>query len=268
MKNVIHIINNNYSNMRPAEKTVAEYVLKNLEEVIIMSMKALADKVKVSDNTVLRFCRTCGFSGYLDFKTAILPQVITQKGSIYQQVDTRDEFNILKDKVLENLTSTISETYKIAQEENITLIAEKIVKSRNTITVGLAGSSGVALILSDSLLSMGIPSISISDRIEIERFCSTLNESSTLIGFTTSGETPEVLMAVERAKSNGAFTIIVSNNAAVRKEVDADIYLLTQIPSANIAGYYFALPRIAQLALVELVLSKIPVYIDPKNAAK
>ena len=250
--------------MRPAEKAVAEYVLKNLEEIIIMSMKTLADKIKVSDNTVLRFCRTCGFSGYLDFKTAILPQVITQKRSIYQQVNIRDEFNILKDKVLENVISTISETYKMAQDKSITLIAKKIVKSSITITVGLAGSSGVALILSDSLLSMGIPSISISDRVEIERFCSTLNENSTLFGFTTSGETPEVLMAVERAKSNGAFTIIVSNNAAVRKEVAADVYLLTQIPSANIAGSYFALPRIAQLALVELMLSKIPVYMSIK----
>ena len=86
MKNVIHLINNLYNNMQRAERAVAEYVLQNPDEVILMSMKALANKVEVSDNSVLRFCRTCGFSGYLDFKTALLPQIITQKRSIYQQV--------------------------------------------------------------------------------------------------------------------------------------------------------------------------------------
>jgi DNA-binding MurR/RpiR family transcriptional regulator len=262
MRNVIHIINNRYSELKPAEKAVAEYVVKKPEEVILLSMKALAEKVDVSDNSVLRFCRTCGFSGYLDFKTALLPQIITQKGSIYKQVGMGDDFLLRKTKIMDNIVSTVKETYEAVPEDDISLAAEKIAAGSGTVTVGLAASAGVALVFSDSLLSMGIPSVSISDRIEIERYCSCLNASSVLVGFSTSGETREVLMAIERAKENNAFTILISNNLAVKNEVQADIFLFTQIPSRDIAGSFFALPRIAQLSLVELILSKIPGYIQ------
>lgn len=265
MKNVIHLINNLYNNMQRAERAVAEYVLQNPDEVILMSMKTLANKVKVSDNSVLRFCRTCGFSGYLDFKTALLPQIITQKRSIYQQVQMGDEFQLQKRKISENIFTTITETYTSIQEDDITAVAKTIAASSNTVTVGLAGSSGVAVIFSDSLLSMGIPSTSFSDRIEIERYCSSLTKTSVLVGLTTSGETKEVIMAIERARGNSAFTVLVSNNISVKKEVIADRYLFTQIPASNIAGYYFALPRIAQLSIVELILSKIPIFIKKKS---
>ena len=85
--------------MSPSEKAVAAYILKNPEEIVLLSMRGLAEKTKVSNNTVFRFCRTCGFSGYLDFKTALVPQIVSKKGSIYQQVDTKDQFSIQKDKI-------------------------------------------------------------------------------------------------------------------------------------------------------------------------
>lgn len=265
MKNVLHFINSKYSDFSRSEKIVAEYILKNPDEVILLSMRALAEKTSLSDNTVLRFCRSCGFSGYLDFKTALIPQVVTQKGSIYKQVDARDAFTFQKDKIEENISATIRETYQNMVEDEIVLVAKKIVAASHTIVVGLAASSGVSLILSDSLLTLGIPSHAISDRIEIERTCSNLGQSSVLVGFTTSGETREVLMAVSRAGENRAFTILISNNIAVKQQVSAGVFLLTQVPTSNIAGTYFALPRITQLALVELILSQVAANISRKN---
>lgn len=261
MRNVVHVINNRFSGMKPAEKAVAKYVVENPEEIILLSMKALAQKVNVSDNSVLRFCRTCGFSGYLDFKTALLPQVITQKGSIYKQLGREDDFAQRTAKIMDNIVSTVRETYMAVQEDDISLTAQKLAASSAAVAVGLAASAGVALVFSDSLLSMGIRSVALSDRIEIERFCSCLDERSVVVGFSTSGETEEVLMAIKRAKDNNAFTVLVSNNIAVKSEVHADIFLFTQVPSQDIAGSFFALPRIAQLSLAELVLSKIPGYI-------
>ena len=91
-----------------------------------------------------------------------------------------------------------------------------------------------------------------------------MNESYVLIGFTTSGETDEVLMAVNRAGENHAFTVLITNNIVVKQKVDADVFLLTQVPTVNIAGTYFALPRITQLALVELILSNVASNISKK----
>ena len=97
MTSVFHLINNKYSSLSRSERTVAEYILQNPAAVMLLSMRGLAEKINLSDNTVLRFCRTCGFSGYLDFKTALLPQVVTENGSIYKQVDTRDRFTLQRE---------------------------------------------------------------------------------------------------------------------------------------------------------------------------
>lgn len=253
--------------MSPSEKAVAAYILKNPEEVILLSMRALAEKTTVSDNTVFRFCRTCGFSGYLDFKTALVPQIISKKGSIYQQVGIRDQFSIQKDKISENICHTIKHTFDSMAEEEIGKAAEKIAYSSMTVVVGLASSYGVSMILADSLLTLGIPSLALADRVAIERTCSSLKSSTVLVGFTHSGETEEVFLAVRRARENRAFTILVSNNLIVKQEVQADIYLLTQAPTASIAGSYFSLPRIAQLAIVELILNKIPGLLQDKPSS-
>ncbi len=267
MRNVRELVTNRFAAMTPAERQVATYVLEHPEEVILLSMKALAAKVGVSDNSVLRFCRTCGNSGYIDFKTALLPGVIAQQGSIYQQVTREAGFPQQQQKVLENLVSTLQQTYEGVREEDILLVARKIASSRSTCVVGLAGSAGVSIVFSDSLLSMGILSVTLSDRVEIERYCSCLTVDSVVVGFSTSGETPEVLMAIERARENNAFTVLVSSNIAVKSESPADVFLFTQVPPQEIAGAFFALPRIAQLSLAELVLSQIPTFLEMERKA-
>jgi len=60
-------------------------------------------------------------------------------------------------------------------------------------------------------------------------------------------------------------TLAICNNIAVRQEVSVDAFLLTPVPTTSVAGTYFALPRITQLSIIELILSKIPLFISPKG---
>lgn len=264
-KNILHLITNRYSLMSPAERAVADYVLKHPDEVILLSMRALADKASVSDNTVLRFCRSSGFSGYWDFKASLVPQIVTQKGSIYQQPELTDQFTLQKKKISTNICSTITETFQYIVEEEILQISQKIASSNITVIVGFGDSCGVSIIFCNFLLMLGIPGVYLSDRSEMERMCSILGEDSVLIGITHSGETPEILEALKRAKENKAFTVAICNNIAVKQEVPVDLFLLTQVPTTSVAGTYFALPRITQLSVIELILNKIPLFISQKE---
>ncbi len=267
MRDVREIISKHFAAMTRAEREVGKFVLDHPGEVILLSMQALADRVGVSDNSVLRFCRTCGHSGYVDFKTALLPSVIAQQGSIYRQVKREDSFAKQQQKVMENIVSAVERTYHDVRDAEITLVAKKLASSSGVCVVGLAGSAGVAMVFSDSLLSIGKSSVALSDRVEIERYCSCLREGAVLIGFSASGETPEVLNAVGRAKENGAFTVLISCNTPVRGAHRADVFLVAHIPPQELAGAFFALPRIAQLSLAELVLSQIPAYLVDRKAS-
>jgi len=61
-------IRSEYSSLPPSEKKVADYVLENPENIIYLSVSELADKVNVSDSTIIRFCKNVGFKGYQEFK--------------------------------------------------------------------------------------------------------------------------------------------------------------------------------------------------------
>ena len=52
MTNVFHLINSKYSSLSRSERTVAEYILQNPGAVMLMSMRGLAEKTNLSDNTV------------------------------------------------------------------------------------------------------------------------------------------------------------------------------------------------------------------------
>ena len=55
-----------------SEAAVAEYILNNSDDVINLSVSALADLCGVSEPTVIRACRTIGFSGYQALKIALI----------------------------------------------------------------------------------------------------------------------------------------------------------------------------------------------------
>ena len=55
-----------------SEAVVAEYVANNPDEVINLSVSALADRCGVSEPTIIRACRNMGYSGYQALKVALI----------------------------------------------------------------------------------------------------------------------------------------------------------------------------------------------------
>ena len=71
-QNVCDLILSKYDKLTKQTKTVADYILANQRETQYMSITTLADNCGVADATVYRLCRTLGFSGYNDFKLALV----------------------------------------------------------------------------------------------------------------------------------------------------------------------------------------------------
>ena len=57
--------------MTASQLRIAEYVLGTPEDAVFLTAKQLAERVGVSEATVIRFARFLGFSGYQEFYTAM-----------------------------------------------------------------------------------------------------------------------------------------------------------------------------------------------------
>ena len=58
------IISENYKNITKIEKQIADYLRKNQEESAFLSAGELADRLDLSEATLVRFARSLGFDSY------------------------------------------------------------------------------------------------------------------------------------------------------------------------------------------------------------
>ena len=65
-KSIIPHIESLYESFTPSEKSIADFFIHNTEESDISS-KALSKKLFVSEASISRFAKKCGFDGYRQF---------------------------------------------------------------------------------------------------------------------------------------------------------------------------------------------------------
>lgn len=66
MKSVIPMIESNYENFTTVEKTIADFFIQNRNKEDFSS-KAIAEKLYVSEASLSRFAKKCGYRGYREF---------------------------------------------------------------------------------------------------------------------------------------------------------------------------------------------------------
>jgi AraC-like DNA-binding protein len=64
----INNIRNNLDGVFAAERRVAEFILKNPEQVVAQSVGEIAEQSGVSDATVIRLCKHLGYTGFYQMK--------------------------------------------------------------------------------------------------------------------------------------------------------------------------------------------------------
>src|SRR5512137_579354 len=65
------IISDNYKNLTKSEKRIANYLRKNQEESAFLSAGEIADRLGLSEATLVRFARTLGFNSYPAMRTVL-----------------------------------------------------------------------------------------------------------------------------------------------------------------------------------------------------
>lgn len=69
---VLDRVKSAYASLRPSERRVADYVLSDPDECTQCTISELAERVQVSQPTVVRFVQAMGFDGYRSFKYCLL----------------------------------------------------------------------------------------------------------------------------------------------------------------------------------------------------
>lgn len=112
-----------YPGLTSAKKKVASYILNNYNTIHFDTVTELAEKIGVSDTTIINFSVDAGFSGFWELKKAIRDDVQNQNTKIIQDAGN-NEF----DSTIEALTKNIAADMvaNFSKKDNIDSIAQAI----------------------------------------------------------------------------------------------------------------------------------------------
>lgn len=209
---IISLVKDSYSELRPAERRVADIVLDDVKYAVDASNAALAQRAGVSEPTVTRFCRAIGCEGVRDFKLKLAQSLVV--GALYlakSPTVSNDNGMPFWNAVFGEARRALQEAERQLDPAQLQKAADLIAKARQVTVFGLGGSSSaLAQETQYRLFRYGITVSAQCDPYLMRMTASTLKPGDLVIAISATGRTREVIEAVELAKHYRANAIAVT----------------------------------------------------------
>jgi glucokinase len=237
--------------LSPAEQRVATLVLEHPRKVLSEPIAEIAKLADVSQPTVIRFCRSLGFSGLADFKLKFAGSLTGTIPVRHSQVRMTDSTHDLSAKVIDNTVSAILKFRDQLDVNSIDRAIEILRRAKRVEFYAMGNSRVVALDGQHKFFRFRIPTSSYGDSHLFSLAAELLGPGDVVIAISTTGQLPELLSAVDTARAAGADVIAItsSKSALARK---ASICLAVD-HSEDSTTFLSMISRILQLLLIDIM---------------
>jgi glucokinase len=237
--------------LSPAEQRVATLVLEHPRKVLSEPIAEIARLADVSQPTVIRFCRSLGFSGLADFKLKFAGSLTGTIPVRHSQVRMTDSTHDLSAKVIDNTVSAILKFRDQLDVNSIDRAIEILRRAKRVEFYAMGNSRVVALDGQHKFFRFRIPTSSYGDSHLFSLAAELLGPGDVVIAISTAGQLPELLSAVDTARAAGADVIAItsSKSALARK---ASICLAVD-HSEDSTTFLSMISRILQLLLIDIM---------------
>ena len=251
-KQLINIIQAQYSRLSKGQKLIAQYIINNYDKVAFMTASKLGEAVGVSESTVVRFANALGYAGYPKLQEG-LQELIKNKLTTVQRVemaneDYSDDSTILS-KVLKSDIDNIKATFEEA--------SNRILKSRKIYILGMRSSFTVAqylaFYLNVILDNVQLIRIDMGDPYQqIVR----MNEDDLLIVFSFPRYSKQSHQVAKYAKSKGAYIVSITDSSFAPVAPLSDNILLVKSNMASFVDSLVAPMSVANALIISVAMKE------------
>jgi len=245
--------------LTPVERMVAEYILDNMEEIPHLSIKNLAQLSKTSDASVLRFCKTMGYSGYRSFIVSIsasLGSMDEQQDDPYTDIQPGDDLSIIINNISRNNCKSIEDTLSVINRNEIARAVEALRECNRIVFFGIGASGLVALDADQKFSRINKMCRTCTDGHSQLEAAILLEKGDVAIFISNSGETLEILESLEIAKKSGALTVAITKYNKSQLADKANIVLSISTPEITIRSGAMG-SRIAMLTVIDILFAGV-----------
>lgn len=257
--------------LRPSERRVAEFVLSDPGKAVSLSITDLAERCQTSVASVVRCCRSLGFSGYAEFRRELASSVGREQvtlgrfGVSDSDISADDDVQSVVAKIAFHEARAIEATASALDLESLDAVAEAIVAAPRIDIYGVASSGLAALDLQQKLHRIGMVSFAWTDVHLALTSAAVLTPGCVAIGFSHSGLTVEVADGLAAARARGATTVLVTNFPASPIAAEADHVLATSATETLYRPGAMS-GRVTQLAVIDFLFVRIAQRLSGRTA--
>lgn len=251
-----------HAKLTKLEKTIAEYVLRNIGEVSFMTVAELAKALDVSDTSIIRATRAMGYAGFSDFQRSIqqelrqkmqnLDNPMSPKGRFLSKSARRDKENLTAQGlsvVMGHLNALMENNSREKLEKTIDIL----VGSRQKFICGYRGSAAVLYFFGQKLrqfLPM-VHTLTTGDSEMIERLAD-ISSKDCLFVCSFPRYNHMVMQASDMARRAGAKIIALTDKVTSPLAQHTDVSLLAGVDFPGFCNSYVAPLFICDLLLLLL----------------
>lgn len=228
--NIITKINQNYATFSKRQKLIADFVLTNFSKAANMTAAKLAEKVGVSESTVVRFATELNYPGYPEFVNAISEymrsesSLIKRMESLSTVIENKDTLDIVMDSDIDNLKKSMAKIDK----EQFSKAVDAVLNAKKIYILGVRSSACLASfagfyfnMLFDNVRLVHTNSVS-----EMFEQILRVDENSVVFGISFPRYSKRTVKAMEFSKNRNATVIALTDSKKSPIAPYAD-YLIT-----------------------------------------
>lgn len=241
--------------LAPAERRVAEAVLADPPGVASRSITALARQCATSETTVVRFCRSAGFTGYPQLRLSLAAEAGREASEgiarrIGSDIEPGDDLAAIIDKVCFADARAIEDTGAQLDVEVLSQVVAAVADARRVELYGVGASAIVTADLEQKLRRIGHAAFACPGAHEALTSAALLGYGDVAIGVSHTGATYDTIEPLIEASRRGALTVAITNFPRSPITEVVDLVLLTAAREMTFRSGAMA-SRLAQLTVVD-----------------
>ena len=167
-------------------------------------------------------------------------------------------------KVCDDIYCSLEKTKKAIDGNSLERCCQAILASNHILVYGLGNSASVATDASHKMFRLGLSAHPYTDNHMQSIAAAHTDEKSVVIGISHSGQSKDIVQAMQVAKQNGATTVAITNfgKSPIDKVSDIILHTVSDETNYRILGLS---SRIAQLAIIDSIYSYLVCRLDNSN---
>ena len=253
--------------MSAVEKRIADIILEDPAGATNMTIAHLAARAQVSEGSIINFSTRLGVRGFSALKIRLARESESFVDFSFGSVSAQDSPWSALQKVAGNAVDAFQQTSRRLDAKDLQAAADQLMAAR---WIDIYGAGDSALMAQDAyfhFMRIGLPAYAVTDYLTFQIAASQLDEGCVALALSHSGQTVEIVDAMDIARRQKARTICITSYGDSALARLCGTVLVTSSREAELHEEA-AVSRLAQLLVLDSLCSYISAQRGPETVER